>query len=243
MALRARLAQQQQVVAAHAAHDARLAALLRSMAYAGRGGGGMRWGGAGFGGAIPGGRGGAPWSLPLSGPSGRAGVGRTPRTAPATRGAAPVSNAAGIDLRDIRYDKTGAPRGRAAAERYVNAALDARGVTDPAARRHWTHRYLTLMERESSFNPDAVNTSDSNNRGPLAPDGARLGCSRGATQMTPGAFAEAHQPGTSTNIYDPVANIAASMNRMLSHYGVSADGSDLAVKVQQTDPRRAAHAY
>jgi hypothetical protein len=40
-----------------------------------------------------------------------------------------------------------------------------------------------------------------------------------------------------------VANIAASMNRMLSHYGVSADGSDLAVRVQQTDPRRGAHAY
>jgi len=52
-----------------------------------------------------------------------------------------------------------------------------------------------------------------------------------------------HQPGTSTNIDDPVANIAASMNRMRTVDGVRADGSDLAAKVQQTDPRRPAHGY
>jgi SLT domain-containing protein len=61
--------------------------------------------------------------------------------------------------------------------------------------------------------------------------------------MTPGTFAANHQPGTSTNIYDPVANIAASMNRMLRHYGVNPDGSDLHIKVQQTDPNRPAHGY
>jgi hypothetical protein len=35
--------------------------------------------------------------------------------------------------------------------------------------------------------------------------------------MGPGTFAENHQPGTSTNISDLVANIAASMIRMLGH--------------------------
>ena len=74
-------------------------------------------------------------------------------------------------------------------------------------------------------------------------DGARLGCSRAWTQMTPGAFAEAHQPGTSTNVYDPAANIAASMNRTISVYRASPDGSDLHMKVQQSDPRCPADGY
>jgi SLT domain-containing protein len=56
--------------------------------------------------------------------------------------------------------------------------------------------------------------------------------------MTPGTFVEHHQPGTSTNIYAPLADIAASMNPILGHYGVNRDGSHLHVKVQQTDPRR-----
>ena len=50
-ALRARVAEQQQVVSAHKAHDARLAALVRALAYGqGRGGGGMPMGGMPFGG-------------------------------------------------------------------------------------------------------------------------------------------------------------------------------------------------
>ena len=50
-ALRARVAEQQQVVSAYKARDARLAALVRSLAYGqGRGGGGMPMGGMPFGG-------------------------------------------------------------------------------------------------------------------------------------------------------------------------------------------------
>jgi cell wall-associated NlpC family hydrolase len=93
-ALRARVAQQQKVVQAYQVRDARMAALLRSMAYAGRAGGaggglGTPLGGGGFGGASPAGRGGggAPWSLQgQSALSRLAGGNHNPHTALATRG-------------------------------------------------------------------------------------------------------------------------------------------------------------
>lgn len=85
-ALRARVAQQQQVIAAHKAQDARLAAMVRSLAYSRRGGGGMPMGGMPFGGGGGGfgggsGGGGGPLSG-LSGLSSLTGLGgsRNPRT-------------------------------------------------------------------------------------------------------------------------------------------------------------------
>jgi peptidoglycan DL-endopeptidase CwlO len=82
-ALRARLAQQQQVIAAHKAQDARLASMVRSLMYSRRSGGGMPMGGmpsGGMGGGFGGG-GGSPMSG-LSGLSSLAGLGsRNPRTA------------------------------------------------------------------------------------------------------------------------------------------------------------------
>jgi peptidoglycan DL-endopeptidase CwlO len=72
IALRRRVAQQQRVVAAYRLRDARLAALLRSMTYAGRAGvglgGAMPLGGSGVGGlAAP--RSGSAWSPQMAGPS------------------------------------------------------------------------------------------------------------------------------------------------------------------------------
>jgi cell wall-associated NlpC family hydrolase len=88
-ALRARVAEQQQVVNAYQGRDARLAALVRSLAYSqSRGGGGgmpmggMPFGGDGFGGGGSGG-GGSPVSglSGLSRLSGLGGAGGNPRTA------------------------------------------------------------------------------------------------------------------------------------------------------------------
>ena len=93
-ALRARVAQQQHVVAAYKARDAKMAALLRSMAYAGRtggaggamplGGGGFGGGGGGLGGGFGGG--GSGFSLPgLSGLAGPTRGARDPRIIRAAR--------------------------------------------------------------------------------------------------------------------------------------------------------------
>lgn len=90
---------------------------------------------------------------------------------------------------------------------------------------------LTLIFRESSFKPNAVNRDDVNATGPVQADGAKLNCSRGYAQVIPDTFAENHQAGTSDRIYDPVANIAAAINYIWRRYG------DIS-RVQQANPHR-----
>jgi SLT domain-containing protein len=108
---------------------------------------------------------------------------------------------------------------------------------------HWVKGYKTLCERESSDNPNAINTTDSNANGERVGDGHPLNCSRGIAQCIPPTFAAHHANGTSNSIYDPVANIAASMQYVRHQYQVSADGADLARKVQQADPARPPKGY
>lgn len=83
-ALRARLAHQRQVVAAYKARDARMAALLRSMAYSARasGGSGLPFGGGGFGAVNPGRGGGSHLGglSALPGPAGMTSDRRLPHT-------------------------------------------------------------------------------------------------------------------------------------------------------------------
>jgi hypothetical protein len=64
---------------------------------------------------------------------------------------------------------------------------------------------------ESGGNPNAINLWDSN---AMAGDP-----SRGLMQTIGSTFNAYHQPGTSSNIYDPVANIAAALNYIKSRYG------------------------
>lgn len=90
---------------------------------------------------------------------------------------------------------------------------------------------LTLMFRESSYKPNAVNRDDVNATGPVQSDSAKLNCSRGYAQVIPDTFAENHQAGTSGRIYDPVANIAAAINYIWRRYG------DIS-HVQQANPHR-----
>lgn len=121
----------------------------------------------------------------------------------------------------------------------IRAALDRLGIHDPAARRRWLRGYQTLIARESSGRPSAVAAE----RGPTWPDGHRPGYARGLTQTIPETFARYHQPGTSPDINDPIANICASMNYVMHRYRVSPDGSNLAALVQQVDPHRPPKGY
>ena len=108
---------------------------------------------------------------------------------------------------------------------------------------HWVRGYEVLCARESSGNANAINSYDSNAHGSIQSDGYPLHCSRGVAQCIPDTFASNHVPGTSADIYDPVANIAASMRYVMGRYGVSSDGSNLASLVQQADPSRPPHGY
>jgi hypothetical protein len=138
-------------------------------------------------------------------------------------------------------------------ENYINQALNAMGITNPTARQNWMTGLLTAAHRESGLDnandykdnnddPDAVNASDGNAVGATESDNAPAGSSRGLLQVTPTVFAEFHQPGTSDNIYNPVANIAASMNYVMARYGVNQDGSNLGI-VQQFNSSFPAHGY
>ncbi|MFJ9737820.1 transglycosylase SLT domain-containing protein [Streptomyces sp. NPDC101166] len=73
--------------------------------------------------------------------------------------------------------------------------------------------------RESSGNPKAINNWDIN-----AINGIP---SKGLLQVIPPTFAAYHVPGTSWNIYDPVANITAACNYAADKYG-SMDNVDSA---------------
>ncbi|MGW4325653.1 transglycosylase SLT domain-containing protein [Nocardia sp. NPDC004573] len=117
----------------------------------------------------------------------------------------------------------------------IDGALDALGITDPVARENWKRGYQVLIKRESDNNPNAVNDWDSN--------AAKGQASRGLTQTIPSTFQAYHVAGTSNNIHDPVANVAASMNYVMHRYGVSRDGHNLQQKVQQADPGRSAMGY
>ncbi|MEV5832447.1 transglycosylase SLT domain-containing protein [Nocardia sp. NPDC052112] len=118
---------------------------------------------------------------------------------------------------------------------YIGKALDALGIKDPEARARWTEGYMTLIERESGGDAGAINNWDSN--------AAAGHASQGLTQTIPGTFSSYHVAGTSKNITDPTANIAASMNYVMHRYGVNADGSNLAREVDQANPRAAAKGY
>ena len=216
---------------------------------------GSGYGGASMGGGMPmGGMGGAMGGMsPLSSLSALSGLtgkipglsgSSSPRRGASARGAAPPSSASKIPVGAVSFAGRGTfPKGPAAMSEAINAALDARGVTDPVARKRWHDGYMTLTGRESGHNGSVVNVSDSNAHGARMSDGAPANSSRGPAQCIPSTFAGYHQPGTSTSIYEPVANIAASMNYVMDRYSVSSDGSNLASRVAQANASASPRGY
>ncbi|HEY3689650.1 MAG TPA: transglycosylase SLT domain-containing protein [Pseudonocardiaceae bacterium] len=75
----------------------------------------------------------------------------------------------------------------------------------------WAGPLSVLIGRESGGNPNAINRTDSN--------AAAGHPSQGLMQTIPSTFNAYHQPGTSWNITDPVANIAAGINYIKARYG------------------------
>ncbi|PZG97410.1 lytic transglycosylase [Streptomyces sp. NTH33] len=73
---------------------------------------------------------------------------------------------------------------------------------------HGLHKNIM---RESSGNPNAINNWDINARNGIP--------SKGLLQVIEPTFRAYHVPGTSHNIYDPVANITAAANYASKRYG------------------------
>jgi hypothetical protein len=74
-------------------------------------------------------------------------------------------------------------------------------------------RVLYQMQTESGGNPNAINLTDINAKNGVP--------SQGLMQVIPPTFAAYHVAGTSFNIRDPLANIAAAINYARSRYGPS----------------------
>jgi len=74
-----------------------------------------------------------------------------------------------------------------------------------------TGNVLHQMQTESGGNKAAINLTDSN--------AAAGDPSRGLLQVIGTTFSAYHWPGTSNNIYDPLANIAAAINYAAHAYG------------------------
>jgi SLT domain-containing protein len=125
--------------------------------------------------------------------------------------------------------------GRAAVLAAIRKALDIKGIHDPAARARWERGMDLVARRESNYDANAENDWDSN--------AARGAPSTGAWQFIAPTFAAYHQPGTSASIHDLVAQACAFINYARGRYGVAADASNLADRIQQADPRRGPRGY
>ncbi|MFI8234984.1 peptidoglycan-binding protein [Streptomyces sp. NPDC085900] len=154
---------------------------------------------------------------------------------------AAVRNGGRLSLSQVTYHDPHNDFGEAAMRRYAGTACQLSGM-DP---KYGVPALITITKRESAYNNPKyrVNDSDSNARGPLAPDGHRQNCSRGATQCIPATFAAYHQAGTATTPYDVVADMCATINYVRDRYHVNQSGSNFTALVQQADPKRPPHGY
>lgn len=132
-------------------------------------------------------------------------------------------------------DVSGVGGGRGTVLAAIRRALDIKGIRNPIARAYWERGMDTVAGRESGYRLDAVNGHDSN---------AAAGTpSKGPFQFIAPTFRAYYEPGTALNAHDPVSSACAFINYAMGRYGVSADGSNLADRIQQADPRRPAKGY
>ncbi|MDV7195559.1 transglycosylase SLT domain-containing protein [Mycolicibacterium fortuitum] len=181
---------------------------------------------------------GMPTGLPMmsgggggGGLSSLGGSGLIPNLSAFTRTNRPGQKSSPLTLHAPMPSGPGAEAFRAA----IRRALDIKGITDPRARANWEAGLMVVADRESDFNPRAANNQDSNAR-----NGNR---SEGSLQFTRHTFAAYHEPGTANDRSDNVASAAAFVNYAMGRYHVSADGHDLAAKIQQADPTRPPKGY
>jgi len=110
---------------------------------------------------------------------------------------------AGGDMTDLSVAAGGSP---AAARAWTAQAMKIAGVSGPL----WTNMLLRQEMRESSFNPNSVNTTDINAQ--------RGDPSKGILQTTGSTFRQYMLAGHG-NILNPVDNIIAAIRYMIARYG------------------------
>lgn len=115
----------------------------------------------------------------------------------------------GGDIQD-----TGKPLGQGslsagAIRSVINKGLDVAGITKNLA--GWRRMLYARVLQESRGNPDIVNTTDIN--------AAKGTPSKGLMQVIDPTFRRYHVDGTSNNIFNPLANMAAALRYIIDRYG------------------------
>jgi len=134
----------------------------------------------------------------------------------------------------IAAGSVGGGEGAAGVRAAISQALTKKGILDPAARARWTRGMDVVASRESNYR-DVMNNWDSN--------AAKGTPSAGVFQFIKPTFDSYHEPGTSRNWRDTSAQASAFINYAMGRYGVAADGSNLAARIQQADPTRPPKGY
>lgn len=116
----------------------------------------------------------------------------------------------------------------------IGRALTHKGIRDPRARARWLRGMDLVVSRESGYR-DVVNGDDSN-AGKGTP-------SAGVFQFIKPTFDSYWQPGTPREWRNSYSQAAAFINYAMGRYGVAADGSNLAARIQQADPTRPPKGY
>lgn len=121
----------------------------------------------------------------------------------------------GLDTADVELEQ------QSTTELYRNAvtahALALAGIPEPLIPQ-FAEATDQIVQYESAWDPDAaMKAAADGQRLRLLGDGHPEDAERSLMQLSPRDFADFHVTGTSNNIYDPVASIAAGW-RYLSHW-------------------------
>lgn len=119
----------------------------------------------------------------------------------------------------------------------IDSALDREGIEQEDARNQWRQLLTLISENESKSTPSAVNTWDANYTGEIVSDGHKYSASRGMFQLIPDTFSQYHEPGTSNNIYDPIAQVSATINYLQERYNIDLNGDNIQEFYSQRYPR------
>lgn len=170
-------------------------------------------------------------------------AGVTPQSATQAMAPGHVGSGAKQPLSEAQLAKTGRGVLSPAELRVaIDKAADAAGIpADKVVRAKWHALYRFLIEHESGNNADIIQgVKDVNLTGATAADGGPANAARGLCQVVPGTFKGHHVAGTSDNIFDPVANIAASMRYVMDRYDVEPNAG---ANFERFEARRHANGY
>ncbi|WP_100514223.1 hypothetical protein [Mycobacteroides abscessus] len=127
-----------------------------------------------------------------------------------------LGNETGYALRPITYTAVALVTDR---DEAIRAGISTAGVP-PSLIDLFVELTDKIVQCESAWQPNAVDNDFEHHPLGLAPDGTDYAAPRGLAGMQPRLFQQNRPIGSSTNIFDPAASIAALWRFVAAHFGV-----------------------